>query len=215
MTLVNRIIGAVTLNKDALKDIAKSDDATGQAWLLIFASSIIYAIGGGLAYFLTGEAAYLGNASLFVSGLGDAEGIAILIAGLLIGFLFQFLYVVLIGACLGFSGRGFGGDISTTGVIRIMGFAGVLSIIDAVVVLLAALLDMSVLTNITLITAIWTLVILVVGYSTGAEIGIVSAIIAIIIALILAVIILFILFLILGIILLAALFSTLTVIIAL
>ncbi len=211
-TLTERIMGAITFDKGILKEIAESDDATSQAWMLIFLSLIIGAV-------LTAISAYLEPKAVPMFEMlvkSETTGIAMLIAALIIYLVFYFIFIYIIAAVLAFVGRGFGGKLSTAECIRIIGFSSVLILIPgAILTFLGAVVLPDLASTFNLVGSIfslWGFVVFLYGYSLGAEISIIMAFIAVIIAAVLAVIlafvVVFIIMMILAITLLAALSSS-------
>ena len=208
VSLTNRIIGTITFNRDTLKDVAESDDATSQAWLILIVSILISA-------FLSALATYLNPSVAASTGLGSllpqnasANDVNVLIVSFIGSFVVNLAMTLVFAVIAAFVGRGFGGKLSTTEVIRIMGFASVLTILSAIVTFIGSVAGIATLSTLSLIVSLWLIAVFVYGYSIGAEFSIVKAIIAIIIALIITVIVVFILLIILGIIFVAIFFSS-------
>ena len=88
MSFVSRIIGTITFNRGTLKKLVQKDEATGEAWLIIFFGSALAAILGALAFEKTGDPQYLGFASYFASDVNS------FVRALLVSFAFQFLLIL-------------------------------------------------------------------------------------------------------------------------
>ena len=202
MSFVSRIIGTVTFNRDALKDVHDSSDATNQAWLIIIVGTIITALLQALAFDATQDYSTLGSFGALLSGSFDSSS---LVALLVISFLIQVLFILLLAGILAFVGRGLGGNLTTMGVVRLWGFITVLSVLSAVVSYIAAVGDLASLLVLTTVISLWELVLIIYGLAVAGDMGIVKALVAVIIGYILFVIVLFILIILLVVALLSAL----------
>jgi hypothetical protein len=190
LSFIGRIIGTITFNRKQLKGIAEKSDATGQAWFIIFLGTIIVAVLQALAYEATGDSQYLGTSGAILSTL-LSSGSPTLISILVVTFLFQVLWILFIAFVLSIVGKAFGGKFSTMEVVRIMGFASVLSIFSSIASYIAS--TPSGVTGLLLLASvfsIWQFCVLIYGYSVGGDIGIIRSLIAVIVAVFVAMILL-------------------------
>ena len=190
MSFIGRIIGIMFFNRKQTKNIAEKDDATGQAWFIIFVGSIIGGILSALAYQATNDPQYLGfMGSVIIDSLNTGSSTS-LIALTVINFLYQALFILFLAFVLSFVGKIFGGKYSTMEVVRIIGFASIIGVLSTVVSYAAAINNTSTLLIIGTVLTIWQFCVFIYAYSVGGDIGIIRSLIAFIVALIVAVLLL-------------------------
>ena len=189
-SFLGRLFGTILFNKRVLKEVAESDDATSQAWLLLVFSSLLSTILQSMAAYQNPSATeYFQALKGMIGSIESIPSIIVFFVGFLV---FIFIFTYFWAAVLSFVGRGFGGNLSTAECIRIIGFTSVLYLVPPAIL---TLISASVYPNLTptlnlmrTIFIIWALVLFIYGYSLGSDLSILKSIIAVIVAAIFAVI---------------------------
>jgi Yip1 domain len=167
--MFNRIMGVITLNASAYREIADDTTATNQALIIVIVVALIRGFFSGLVR--------LNGSGGFSASLGGAIG------GMLAGVLIGLLAWVVAAWVLSFVAGWFGGKTNTGEMLRVTGYVQVFGLVTvlSVLILIAPILGcLSWL--ISLAIAILSLVGFVIGVREAAEFGTGNAIITAIIA---------------------------------